>query len=166
MYEMTFREKVHTILCIEGGMSKKAVEILDSTAGYKQKALYLLRQKGFIELKKGAYRLTKEGLSAEIWRDHVPKQYTSMVVFPLIKGKLRSLLQFKSVGHVKIYIMSFFEHLFVSFKEIYALFELIRITLRHPHNTFSKKNIPLCGRNIYLTIFVFNIDKIERKFYN
>lgn len=99
MQEMTLREKLHTILCIGGGISKTAVGMLDGTANYKRKVLYELKQRGLVERRKGIWRMTKAGLEKDSrWHDNVPKIYVELA------EKSRSVCMRASEGELRRYM--------------------------------------------------------------
>lgn len=71
----TFKEKLHTVLCINGGISEMAVRMMSGSQGYKLKIMCELRRRGLIEKHNKTTRLTKLGLNATVWNDHLPESY-------------------------------------------------------------------------------------------
>lgn len=76
--KITCKEKIHTVLCIAGVMSRKAIGMMDKQDNYKRKVLYQLRQSHLIERRKKEYLITKAGMCNQLWRDRVPEEYVSM----------------------------------------------------------------------------------------
>lgn len=75
MEEKTFREKVHTVLCINGGISEKAVRMMSGSQSYKLKVMCEMRQQEMVEKKQHITRLTRKGLNEGMWNDEMPEMY-------------------------------------------------------------------------------------------
>ena len=75
MEEKTFKEKVHTVLCINGGISEKAVRMMSGSQSYKLKVMCEMRQQEMVEKKQHITRLTRKGLNEGMWNDEMPEKY-------------------------------------------------------------------------------------------
>lgn len=72
---MTFKKKLHTVLCINGGISDRTVRLMSGSLNYKRKALSEMKQRGLLEKQKSVIRLTRMGLIGPIWNDHLKEDY-------------------------------------------------------------------------------------------
>lgn len=55
---LTFREKLNMVLCINGGLSDRAIRLFSGSQNYKLKVMCRLREKGVIEKKNGITKYT------------------------------------------------------------------------------------------------------------
>lgn len=95
MEEKTFKEKVHTVLCINGGISEEAVRMMSGSQSYKLKVMHEMRRREVIEKRKHVTRLTRMGVNAAVWSDKLPQAYLALAemsrdgCMKAVEGELR-----------------------------------------------------------------------------
>lgn len=75
---MTFKKKLHLVLCVNGGVSDRAIKLMSGSLSYKRKAISEMKRRGLIEKKKSVIRLTRMGVIGSVWRDSLSKTYLDL----------------------------------------------------------------------------------------
>lgn len=77
--EDTFRNKLYTVLCINGGISDRAVRLMSGSQNYKLKTVSTLKKRNILEKHDGMKRFTKEMLDSIQFVNKLPEEYRGQV---------------------------------------------------------------------------------------